>query len=560
MRGEKKKGFRIFKILALIVVLLLVATIALPFLIDANQFRPKLETEIKDALGREVKVGNLKLSLLSGGVAADDISIADDPAFSRSSFVRAKSLQVGVELKPLIFSKAVHVTRVLLDQPEITLIRSVAGEWNFSSIGGRDHPKTLEKPVETASDSPSRDVTISLLKVTNGRITMLRGGARAEPRIYDRVEIEARDLSYASVMPFTLSAGLPGGGNVKLDGKAGPINRADVSLTPLSGTLTLNRLDLIASGFIEPNSGLAGLIDFSGTLSSDGRRMQSQGRAMADRLQIIKTGSPASKPIFLDYTATYDIKNQTGDLSQAKVEFGKAAAHLSGNFDLRGESIVLKTKLSGENMPAQDLEALLPAIGMTLPKGAALEGGILNADLTAEGPVERLVTTGTVEIANTRLSGFDLGSKIASVVPLAGIKASTLTEIKKLAADLRLAQDGIQANNLVLAVPSLGQLSGSGTVGANNSLDFKMIVKLNTAGGVVGDLTRLAGVKTVYEVEVPFFIRGTTSDPKFIPYAKGVATGLLDSALSGKGAKSGDNTQGQSLGDTLRGLFKKRKP
>ncbi len=560
MPSEKKRGFGIFKILALVVVLLLVVIIALPFLIDANQFRPKLEAEITDALGREVKVGNLKLALLSGAVAADDISIADDPAFNRSPFVRAKSLQVGVELKPLIFSKVVRVTRVSLDQPEITLIRSASGDWNFSGIGDKNRHQTMEKRAEPESDSPAMDFTVSLLKVTNGRITVLRGGARAKPLIYERVEIEARDLSYVSVMPFTLSAGLPGGGNVKLDGKAGPINREDMSLTPLSGTLALNRLDLITSGFIEPDSGLAGIIDFDGTLSSDGRRMQSQGRAKADRLQIIKTGSPAGKPIFLDYTATYDIKNQTGNLSQAKVEFGKAAAHLSGNYAFRGESTVLKTKLRGENMPAQDLEALLPAIGMTLPKGAALEGGMLNADLTAEGPVERLVTTGTVGIANTRLSGFDLGSKMAAVASLAGIRASTVTEIEKFATDLRLAQDGIQANNLVLVVPSIGQLSGSGTVGANNSLDFKMIARLNTAGGVAGGLTRLAGVKTGNEMGIPFFIRGTTSDPKFIPDAKGVATGLLDSVLSGKGAKPGDNTQGQSLGDSLRGLFKKKKP
>jgi len=57
--------------------------------------------------------------------------------------------------------------------------------------------KTIEKPVETVSDSPSTDVAISLLKITNGRITVLRGGAHAKPRIYDKVEIEARTLSYA---------------------------------------------------------------------------------------------------------------------------------------------------------------------------------------------------------------------------------------------------------------------------------------------------------------------------------------------------------------------------
>jgi AsmA protein len=95
---------RILKIVGIVVGVLILILIALPFFIDANTFRPKLESELTDALGREVKVGNISLSLLSGGVTADNISIADDPAFSKSPFVQAKSLKVGVEMIPLIFS------------------------------------------------------------------------------------------------------------------------------------------------------------------------------------------------------------------------------------------------------------------------------------------------------------------------------------------------------------------------------------------------------------------------------------------------------------------------
>ena len=79
--------------------------IALPFLINVNSFRPKIESEASSALGRQVTVGNLSLSLFSGHVEADNIAIADDPAFSKSPFVTAQSLKIGVELMPLIFSK-----------------------------------------------------------------------------------------------------------------------------------------------------------------------------------------------------------------------------------------------------------------------------------------------------------------------------------------------------------------------------------------------------------------------------------------------------------------------
>src|ERR1700752_4609261 len=129
-----KRGLKIF---AIVVAVLIVIVIALPFFVDANLFRPRLESELSGALGRQVKVGNLSLSLLSGGVTADDISIADDPSFSQSPFVQAKSLKVGVELIPLIFSKTLNVTNLTLNQPEISLVKSENSEkWNFSSLGG----------------------------------------------------------------------------------------------------------------------------------------------------------------------------------------------------------------------------------------------------------------------------------------------------------------------------------------------------------------------------------------------------------------------------------------
>ena len=76
--------------------LLIIVIIALPLFIDANQFKPTLETDLATALGRKVSIGNINLSIFSGGVTVDDVSIADDPSFSSSPFLTAKELSVGV--------------------------------------------------------------------------------------------------------------------------------------------------------------------------------------------------------------------------------------------------------------------------------------------------------------------------------------------------------------------------------------------------------------------------------------------------------------------------------
>src|SRR5437588_13114968 len=127
---------RILKIIGIIVAVLVVILIAIPFFINVNSFRPRIEAEATQALGRQVKVGNLSLSILSGSVSADNISIAEDPAFGNNASVTAKSLKAGVDLLPLIMSKELHVTDITLEQPEITLLKTSAGKWNVTSLGG----------------------------------------------------------------------------------------------------------------------------------------------------------------------------------------------------------------------------------------------------------------------------------------------------------------------------------------------------------------------------------------------------------------------------------------
>src|ERR1035438_938051 len=82
----------------IIVGILIVLVLVAPFLIPVNQFRPTIEDKASAALGRKVQVGNLSLSLLSGSLSAEQVSIGDDPKFETAPFLTAKSLKVGVEM------------------------------------------------------------------------------------------------------------------------------------------------------------------------------------------------------------------------------------------------------------------------------------------------------------------------------------------------------------------------------------------------------------------------------------------------------------------------------
>src|SRR5256885_5416581 len=122
---------RTLKILAIVVGVLIVIVLVAPFLIPVNQFRSTIEAKASTALGRKVQVGNLSLSLFSGGLGADNLSIADDPKFSSSPFLTAKSVKVGVEMMPLILSKTLNAKSIAIDVPQVTPIRDAAEDWNY---------------------------------------------------------------------------------------------------------------------------------------------------------------------------------------------------------------------------------------------------------------------------------------------------------------------------------------------------------------------------------------------------------------------------------------------
>ena len=120
------------------------------------------------ALGRPVKVGNLSLSILGGSVEANELTIADDPKFSSGPFLQAKTLGVGVELMPLIFSKELHVTHLLIDEPAITLLRDREGVWNFSSIGNQAGQQA-NAPAKSSGGGAPGNLSVALLELKDGR-------------------------------------------------------------------------------------------------------------------------------------------------------------------------------------------------------------------------------------------------------------------------------------------------------------------------------------------------------------------------------------------------------
>ena len=457
---------------------------------------------------------------------ADDISIADDPAFSKTPFLKASSLQAQVDLGTLIKSRKLSVTGITITKPEIALIQAVKGTWNISSLGAA--AENAPKPPPEPAASSKIDLVVHDLKITDGKVTLMelttQGVIRRE---LDKVALEISEFSADSSFPFKFSGRYVTGGDLTLNGKAGPISDKDASMTPAQTHFKITGFDLSASGVLDASTGLKGILGGEGDLNWRGTAIDGKGTVRIDKAVLSKGGKPAPSEIALDFDTTHDVVKHTGLLRRGTVHLGKAVANLSGNYNIQAKVPAIAVRLTGSKLPLDELTAFLPSLDIQLPKGSSIKGGNFNIEVASSGPLSELVTKGSFDVENTTLQSFDLGGKMKTVESLAGIKEGVNTQFQTISAKLEQTNQGTTLESLSVVAPAIGDIGGAGTIGADKSLALKMKVNLH-AGGLI-------------EGGIPFTVAGTTSDPIVRPdvgaaakaVVKGTATKLGKDLLNG---------------------------
>jgi AsmA protein len=541
----KKPWVKVAIAVAAVVIIVLVL---IPFFVNADTFRPKIQDQLSSSLGRKVTLGHISLSLLSGSLVAENISIADDPAFSSAPFLQAKELRIGVELGQLIFHHAVQITNFTVDSPSIQLIHAANGTWNFSSLGS-----SAAQPASQQS-SPPPSLTVNELKIENGSAALSSVPAAGNPFSCTEVNLTVKNLSFTQSFPMELSLKVAGGGTLSLKGTAGPVAQNDTSLTPFQATLDIKHFDPLAAGAVQPSDGIAMLADVSVQVASNGGSLTSTGKITAAQLKLARNGSPAPNPVDIDFNLTDNLSSRTGQVNDISIHTGAVAAHINGSFRHDGDEAVLNLHLSAPNLPVDAVEQLLPAAGVTLPSGSRLKGGTLTASFAVTGPVNATTISGPVELDNSVLEGFDLGSKIQGMNPIGG--TSNGTEIQKLSADVNNSPQGTRFSNIDAEIPKIGTATGEGTVSPTEELNFELNAKIaafsavggavsNTVGGLLGKGSN-SGSKS-NSGGIPLSITGTASNPS-IHAEMGK---MLKSAASGVGSTA------QKPVKTLKGMFGK---
>jgi AsmA protein len=424
-----------------VVALFVIAAVSVPLFLNTDSFRTKIESTLTQSLGRKVTIGKLELSVWSGGLVAENTTIADDPKFSTQPFVQADRLKIGVGLIALVLRKELVIHGFEMESPKIQLLRAGNGTWNYSTIGSSNG---AGQSAETKQAFPN--LTVGEVNIENGRITVGAGpGATSTTsRVYEQVNLKVKDFAFTKAFPFTASATLPAGGTVSLNGTAGPISQQDASATPFSGHLEMKHLDPLAAGFVDASDGVTGTVD-SVVLDAawNGTQMH-VSKLLVDSLKLTLAKSNAPKQPKPKTNAEGSSMLENLSVDDAEVKNGTITLTSAGQ---TGGAVYQQVNAKISNLTPKSYSPF--SVSAVLPNG-----GSLSANGTA-GPFNQPNNAGTPLSAQVSLKHFELATSgvlppDAGISGIADLQAKITSNGQTLnatgtttVAGIKLAKDGV---------------------------------------------------------------------------------------------------------------------
>ncbi len=222
----------------------ILALLLIPMLVDVNRYRDFIEHQAEEALGREVELGPMKLSLLPAlAIRIQDVRIGALPGEGRDDLLTLRALRVGARLMPLLAGK-LEVTSLVVEGPTLSLERAADGTWNIQRL-------VAAPPGESSSGAgggdPPPEFSVEEVHITGG--TVVVRDAHSSPGetlelTLSNLDLRLEDVALDRQVGLQLAAdlSLAPGSRVQLQGVAGPLARAPGEPLLLEGSLELQQL------------------------------------------------------------------------------------------------------------------------------------------------------------------------------------------------------------------------------------------------------------------------------------------------------------------------------
>ncbi|MBF0490515.1 MAG: AsmA family protein [Candidatus Omnitrophica bacterium] len=246
-----------------IAVLIFVSIIAITVFLrtfDINKYLPQVTEQIGKTINRQVVIDHLSLnfSLTNGAsLGIKGVTIKDDASFSTTNFLKLDEASLGLEFFPLLRGQ-IHVSKVLLSSPHISIIRSSEGLMNIQTMvpvsKSIEHSNdSTPTPVSTPSTTNNAGLTLPAISIKS--ITLENGEISFEDKnpkmplhvVIKNIGVTINNFSLTDTFDFVLHLNLLSKDktNVDITGHCSlDLSKNGVHVSALKIQSNLNQLDL----------------------------------------------------------------------------------------------------------------------------------------------------------------------------------------------------------------------------------------------------------------------------------------------------------------------------
>lgn len=396
MAQETQRRLRWRRIL-LAVILLLIAAIVLPPLVNLNRYRREIATSISDSLGRTVTISSVSLRLLPlPALTLSNFVVAEQPGFGSEPMLYAGSVVAYLHISSLWRARP-EIARIDLNHASLNLVREPDGTWNFGSALIRA-ARTPRAPTDEASSGKVH--RFPYIEASHARINFKSGYTKEPFSFVDAdvsiwLENSGRWGVHFRARPVRtdLEMDQEDTGTVHIDGflqPAATLNRMPMDLELAWSNAQMGQVSRILLG---RDAGWRGSLDFHGRIRGSAELARLKVSASISSLHRMEFMPDQALTLRSRCTAVYSKEAAAvGDIS-CRSQAGSGTLHLTGTIGGIGQRLQPDLVLSIKGIPASLLLQSIKEVRSDVDSGIKVKGDLQGNITYASHPTAQLAGT-----------------------------------------------------------------------------------------------------------------------------------------------------------------------
>ena len=162
----------LIKLVFFLAIIAIAGLIAIPFVVDPNDYKQEISTQVEKATGRTLTLeGDIELSVFPWiALELGPLSLSNAKGFTADTFAQVHSAEIRIKLMPLL-KKQLEMDTIILDGLVLNLEKNKAGKTNWDDLSGETNAKDSDKASKQTEESDASAPALAAISIAGVQLT-----------------------------------------------------------------------------------------------------------------------------------------------------------------------------------------------------------------------------------------------------------------------------------------------------------------------------------------------------------------------------------------------------